>query len=95
MSSNTPEANIDEFKNILKLYLIRNDESYDYQNAGAIRPTDYFRAGDTFSMEKYASQFPNEGKLNSGNNLGWEVSIDDIYKTGTNSYGATLTLTKK
>ncbi|MBE6141458.1 MAG: hypothetical protein E7175_01255 [Erysipelotrichaceae bacterium] len=95
MSSNTPKSNKDEFQDILKLYLIRNDESYDYQTAGAMRPTDYFRAGDTFSMEKYASQFPNGGKLNSGNDLGWEVSIDDIYVSGLNSYGATLTLTKK
>ena len=97
ISDNTPSHNIDEFKNNFKLYLVRNDKTYDYTKASYMRNTDFFFEGDTFSLSDYASQFPYDGKLNSGKDLGWEVSIDAIYQTDAekNTWGATITLTKK
>ena len=97
VADNTPAHNIEEFKNDFKLYLVRNDKEYDYSTASYMRKTDFFYEGDKFTIEDYASQFPNSGKLYNGKDLGWEVSIDSIYEVDseTETWGATLTLTKK
>ena len=48
-----------------------------------------FHDGDTFTMEDYASQFAKGDKLNSGEALGWEFSIEAIEEAG-GGYTATL-----
>ena len=73
------------------LQLIRNSTTATYKPrdkdffvAGAL-----FKAGDTFTMDRYKKQFVNEGKMNSNSDLGFSFSIN-----ACNSTYASIQITK-
>lgn len=57
------------------LQLIRNNSNSTYLNNNMISNSDLFSDGSTFSMDTFASQFVNSGKLNSNIDLGWTFSV--------------------
>ena len=97
ITDNSPDSytnGLSEYDKYAELFQIRNDTSYTFSDSNFIRKNHFFKKGDTFTMEKFKNQFVNVGKLDSGIDLGWEVSVDNIFKT-LEGYTATLTLTKK
>ena len=77
------------------LQYIRNDEAEDYQAKSTLNPSGLFHAGDSFSMERFASQTVNgDGILNSGKKLGWEFEVTSIFHNGSDKYGGTIRLTR-
>ncbi len=74
-----------------KGYSMKKDET-DY----IIRNETMFYAGDSFTIEDYASQFANgaQGKLNSGLTLGWSIYIEGIEETSTGVWTATIQVIK-
>ncbi|MBQ9457885.1 MAG: hypothetical protein IJU64_05215 [Bacilli bacterium] len=77
-----------------ELVLIRNDTEMNTLPEVAIRRTDFFQAGDSFDMATFGKQFANDGKLNSGLDLGWRFHVDSISKRLDHSATATITFTK-
>ena len=76
-----------KYSNFNILQLIRNDEKETHLNTSLISNKDLFKAGDDFSISKFANQFPYKqtfgGSLNvliSGATLGWEFSIESVSK---------------
>ena len=67
-----------------QLHLIRNNESASYHNRSYLNQAAMFYAGDTFSLEKYSSQFVNGNKLNNGLSLGWEVTFNSVTASSMN-----------
>ena len=61
-----------------------------------IRNETMFYAGDSFTIEDYASQFANgaQGKLNSGVALGWSIYIEGIEETSAGVWTATIQVIK-
>ena len=60
------------------LQYIRNDESSTYKPKGygcSINNNNLFKDGDSFDMNTFGAQFKNNGKLNSGEDLGWSFSV--------------------
>ncbi len=86
----TPLARIDRkysYYNILSL--IRNDENatdiFERSEANLFNSSSLFKEGDSFSMDKYGSQFAykrlnsaSKYLLNSGKELEWEFSVESI-----------------
>ena len=75
------------------LHLIRNDTRIGYRTSEDIGNSDLFKAGDSFSMSTYRSQFPNSTNLNSGVALGWTFTVNSISGSGDDAT-ATITFTK-
>ncbi len=73
-----------------ELQLIRNNSSLTYTTKNKLSSSDLFIAGSSFSMNAFANQFVNSGKLNQNINLGWSFRVDSI-----NGYKATITVTKQ
>ena len=77
------------------LHYIRNNEEESYHTLSVLSEDNVFKKGDTFTMDKYKSQFYNaNGKLDSGLDLGFSFSVLDIV---TDQYGnatATIKITK-
>lgn len=70
------------------LHLVRNNKHAssqgdytDFLSSGSL-----FKKGDEFSMSEYASQFYQNGKLNSGKSLNWSFSVDEINKDSKGYY---------
>ena len=57
------------------LQLIRDSKKATYHETSAISASDLFVPGESFSMEKYASQFVRGSVLNDGGALGWSFSV--------------------
>ena len=57
------------------LQLIRNDKNVTYHCSDDLSGDDLFKDGDTFTCSRFNSQFVNGNKLNSGDKLGWTVSV--------------------
>ena len=43
-----------------------------------------FYSGDTFTLEKYATQFTESNALNNGKALGWSVTFNSVTASGMN-----------
>ena len=73
------------------LHLIRNDVNKDYNSLARLSDADLFKQGDSFTMDKFKSQFYNhDGKLDDGRSLGLSFGVTKIE---TDTYGnATATI---
>ena len=83
MSSNTPSMLDEEYQNNLEIYLIRNDEDYNWQTASSMDKNHFFQTDDVFTMSKYQSQFANSTKLNNNQDFPFEIkfkSVDQVTK---------------
>ena len=60
------------------LQLIRNDVNETYKPTSSLSNSSLFYAGDTFSLDAYATQFANGTKLNSNEELGWSFTVKSI-----------------
>lgn len=77
------------------VHYIRNDVNSAYgRDASTMTQESMFHAGDTFSLEKYQTQFLNKPYLDNGETLGWSVEIVNIVNNGNGTYSTTLRLTK-
>ncbi len=84
----------DEYDNHALLQLIRNNSNDTYLPKSHLKAEHLFKAGETFTMSEFKRQFIKNGKLNSGEELGWSFSVDSI----TNKDGkikARVTCTKE
>ena len=97
-ASNTSKG-VPGYESVLGSY---GDKYYDYNLLQLIRKgdakkeladSDLFYSGDTFTMNDFRKQFPNNGKLNSQKELGWEFAVN-IEGSGGGAV-ATINLTKK
>lgn len=79
----------EEYYNYNILQLIRNDTYATYTPRDSLVETDLFKAGNTFDMQTYSSQFVNGSKMNDNNPLGWSFKVEY-----TNESKAIITLTK-
>ena len=75
------------------LHLIRNSRSARRLNKSGLSNNDLFRNGDTFTMEDFKAQFAENGKLDSGIDLGWNFLVN-IEGSGANAV-ATITLNQE
>ena len=74
---------------------IRNNVEEPYDTVSTVHNNyGLFKAGDSFDMDSYSSQFINAGKLDNKEKLGWEFTVDSIYQTIDDTYGAIITLTR-
>lgn len=74
---------------------IRNNVEEPYDTVSTVHNNyGLFKAGDSFDMDSYSSQFINAGKLDNKEKLGWEFTVDSIYQTIDDAYGAIITLTR-
>ena len=71
------------------LQLIRKDTSATYRPNDNFNDGNIFKAGDSFNMSTYSSQFVKGNKMNDGKALGWSFTVNSL-----NEAGATITLTK-
>ena len=73
------------------LHLIRNDVNKDYNSLARLSDADLFKQGDSFTMNKFKSQFYNhDSKLDDGRGLGFSFGVTKIE---TDTYGnATATI---
>lgn len=67
-----------------QLQLIRNNTSAQYYNRSYLNQSAMFYTGDTFTLDKYSTQFINQNKLNNGMSLGWEVTFNSVTETSMN-----------
>ncbi len=77
--------------NILQLISASNRDTLHAARGTTLEAADLFTAGDSFSMEEYASQFVIPGKLNKNIDLGWSFRIDALDASRGN---AIITLAK-
>ena len=63
------------FSNFNVLQLIRNEEVETYQPHNHFDKYSLFKNGSKFSMNTFAKQFVNNGKLNQGKVLGWTFTV--------------------
>lgn len=66
------------YANYNLLQLVRNNKTASYKNKNDFKTDDLFKAGSSFDLETYKTQFVNGAKLNNGKNLGYEVNIKNI-----------------
>lgn len=81
------------------LFEIRNDKAINYlptidDEAVMTKDSTLFHSGDTFSLSEFSKQFINGTKLDSGVDLGWEVSVESIAPSEGSGYRATINLTR-
>ncbi len=68
----------ESYYNYNLLQLIRNDTTETFRPKSLLSSLSLFRAGDTFTMSKYQTQFVNGTKLNSSKDLGWSFTVKSI-----------------
>ena len=73
-------------------HFIRNNEEESYSAKSSMVTSDLFQAGEMFSMSRFASQFEKGENLNSNEKLGWEFTIESIYKKTDGNYSGIITL---
>ena len=71
------------------LQLIHNDKSESHKTSTKFSSSSLFKAGSSFSMSQYGSQFVNSGKLNSRLDLGFTFEVNSL-----TSESASITVTK-
>lgn len=79
-------AEVSEDRNYDLLALIRNSRANDDEMQDNLNSLMLFKAGDSFTMSSYMSQFPKGSVLNSGSSLGFSfevLSIDEVNLTAT------------
>ncbi len=79
-------AFVEEDQNYDLLALIRNSRANDDEMQDNLNSLMLFKAGDSFTMSSYRSQFPKGSVLNSGSSLGFSfevLSIDEVNLTAT------------
>lgn len=79
-------AFVEEDQNYDLLALIRNSRANDDEMQDNLNSLMLFKAGDSFTMSSYSSQFPKGSVLNSGSSLGFSfevLSIDKVNLTAT------------
>ena len=77
------------------VHYIRNDENSAYgKQADIIKNETMFHQGDTFSVEKYNTQFYQDGTMDNGQKLGWQVVISKIEVDVYGNAQATIKLNK-
>ncbi len=79
-------AEVSEDRNYDLLALIRNSRANDDEMQDNLNSLMLFKAGDSFTMSSYRSQFPKGSVLNSGSSLGFSfevLSIDEVNLTAT------------
>ena len=86
----TPLGSTYDKYSILKL--IRNSAVAPLHNKATIDSSDLFGNGAEFSMSRFKSQFANQTKLNSGEELGWSFKVT-LTGSGSDTQ-AKVTLTK-
>jgi M6 family metalloprotease-like protein len=75
------------------LHLIRNNTEEAYNTNSAQQTHDIlFKAGDSFDMASFHSQFINGETLDNGDKLGWNFKVENIYVDSDGNYGAIITL---
>ena len=64
------------------LQMIRNDTSVTYRPAerNGLLNKNLFKAGESFTMSKFAKQFVNSGKLNDRSDLGFKFEVKSVYE---------------
>ena len=72
-----------EYDDYCLLQMIRNDTNESYKPKSHLKSEHLFKQGDTFSMDKYGSQFINKSLLNSEKELGWEFTVERINTKGS------------
>ena len=85
----TREMSEDRYSDYNILELIRNSTVAQTKSKSKMTSDSLFKAGDTFTMSKYARQFVNSAKLNSNKNLGFTFTVNSL----NNGY-ASITVTK-
>ena len=75
------------------LHLIHADKKMGLRGDDFLSESSLFLDESSFSMEDYAKQFPDAGKLDSGKDLGWSFTIS-ISGSGANAKAA-ITLTRE
>ena len=84
-------SNYEEVEQGYKLaQYIRNNESATIKNKDNFSANNAFRAGDSFSMEKFANQFVKPGYLDNGKRLGWEFNVKHILENEDGTYSAII-----
>ena len=73
--------------------LIRDDVEDTIRTTSRFSDTGLFFEGSSFSMSKYALQFVNGSKLNSGIDLGWSFNVGEI-NNDLGVYSTYITFTK-
>lgn len=79
-------AFVEEDRDYDLLALIRNSRANDDAMQDNLNSLMLFKAGDSFTMSSYMSQFPKGSVLNSGSSLGFSfevLSIDEVNLTAT------------
>lgn len=78
-----------------RLHLIHNDVACPYNTKRVLDDDSLFYYGDSFSMEKYKTQFVNGTKFDFlDRELGWEFEVGRIFYNGNDQYSVTINLTK-
>ena len=77
------------YYNFNQLQLIRNSTTATYKPTDDFTANSLFKAGNTFNMNTYKSQFVKSGKLNQNIDLGYTFAVDNV-----NEEYATITITK-
>ena len=77
-----------------EIFGIRNDvEENKYGTKHQVMlDSELFHAGDNFSVLKFGSQFPNEGRMNDGTTFGWTFMVESI-NSADGGYSAVINLT--
>lgn len=79
-------AFVEEDRDYDSLALIRNSRANDNDMQDNLNSLMLFKAGDSFTMSAYSTQFPKGSTLNSGSSLGFSfeiLSIDKVNLTAT------------
>lgn len=92
---NLKYSNNDQSSEYDLAHWIRNNVEETYDTISTIKDSyGLFKTGDHFDMDSYSSQFVNPGKLDNKEKLGWEFTVDSVYKTVDDEYGAIITLAR-
>ena len=81
--------NIKKYADYNLLQLIRNKTTATTKSKDSFSSSSLFKKGDSFTMDKYAKQFVNSGKLDSGIDLGFSFEVN-----ACNSTYASITVKK-
>ena len=88
LSTRNPAS--DEWSKYKLLELVRNSTTTSYlRTRQDMSSTSLFKAGDSFSMSRYARQFENGARLNNGGTLGFTFTVNAL-----NDGYASITVTK-
>ena len=75
------------------VHMIRNNPSEPYNTTSKLYSgAKLFGAGDSFDMDTFKSQFVNGNKLDNGEKLGWEFTVEAIIENDDGTYDAIITL---